>query len=331
MTGRRGRAGSRVRRARGRPRRRTPAGVGLLTAGLAIALVVLGLLAVVASRRGPSTPAVGAETATAAGAGGPSDLGAAGDETRVPAGDLALANPHAVDLPGAPAPPANRPVFVALVIDDLGRRVEDVDELRALGVELSYAVLPFEARTAEVVARLHEAGAEILVHLPMEPDGLADPGPGALLRGMDEAELARRTAEALDAVQGAVGVNNHMGSALSADDRAMSVILERVHERELFYLDSRTSAGSVGFDQARRAGMPAARRDVFLDGVLDPAAIREQFRRLLQVALEEGAAIAIGHPHPETLEVLREEVPKAAALGYRFVPVSYVLERTGGD
>jgi polysaccharide deacetylase 2 family uncharacterized protein YibQ len=250
----------------------------------------------------------------------------------LPAGDLALADPPpTVDLPGAPGPLVNRPVFVALVIDDLGRRVEDVDELRALGIELSYAVLPFEARTAEVVARLRDAGAEILVHLPMEPDGLADPGPGALLRGMDEAELARRTAEALDAVQGAVGVNNHMGSALSADDRAMSVILERVHDRELFYLDSRTSAGSVGFDQARRAGMPAARRDVFLDGVLDPAAIREQFRRLLQVALEEGAAIAIGHPHAETLEVLREEVPKAAALGYRFVPVSYVLERTGGD
>jgi uncharacterized protein len=308
-----------------------PAELGLLAAGLAIALVVLGLLAVVASRRGSSTPAVGADTATAGG-GGRSDLGTASEQTRLPAGDPALAeSPLALDLPGAPGPLANRPVFVALVIDDLGRRVEDVDELRTLGVELSYAVLPFEARTAEVVARLRAAGAEILVHLPMEPDGLADPGPGALLRGMDEAELARRTAAALDAVQGAVGVNNHMGSALSADDRAMSVILERVHERELFYLDSRTSAGSVGYDQARRAGMPAARRDVFLDGVLDPAAIREQFQRLLQVALEEGAAVAIGHPHPETLEVLREEVPKAAALGYRFVPVSYVLERTGGD
>jgi polysaccharide deacetylase 2 family uncharacterized protein YibQ len=227
------------------------------------------------------------------------------------------------------APVAERPAFIALVIDDLGRRLEDVDALAALGVDLSYSVLPFEARTAEVVARLRRDDAEILLHLPMEPDGAADPGPGALRRSMDEAELARRTRAALDAVPGAVGVNNHMGSALSEDDRAMGVILAQVGERGLFYLDSRTSAGSVGFELAHRTGVAAARRDVFLDGVLEAEAIRIQFRRLLEAAREGGAAVAIGHPHPETLAVLREEVPQARALGYRFVPVSYVVERTG--
>ena len=217
------------------------------------------------------------------------------------------------------------------MIDDLGRRLEDVEALAALGVELSYAVLPFEARTADVVARLRRDDAEVLLHLPMEPDSAADPGPGALRRSMDEAELARHTRAALDAVPGAVGVNNHMGSALSEDDRAMAVILAQVGERDLFYLDSRTSAASVGFELARRNGIAAARRDVFLDGTLEEDAIRGQFRRLLEVAREAGAAVAIGHPHPETLAVLRDEVPRARALGYRFVRVSYVVERTGGE
>jgi hypothetical protein len=236
----------------------------------------------------------------------------------------------AVDSPAGGLAP-DRPVYVALVIDDLGRSLDDVEALRELDIDLTYAVLPFEARTAEVVSRLQRSGVEILVHLPMEPGGTANPGPGALLRGMGDAELARRTVAALDAVPGAVGVNNHMGSALSADLRAMDVILEQLRDRELFYLDSRTSAVSVGFDLARGSGMAAVRRDVFLDGELEPAAIRGQFYRLLEIAREQGAAVAIGHPHSETLAILREEVPRALALGYRFVPVSYLLERTGGE
>jgi polysaccharide deacetylase 2 family uncharacterized protein YibQ len=235
-------------------------------------------------------------------------------------------------VPDAPAAlPADRPAFVAIVVDDLGRRVEDVDELASLGIDLSYAVLPFEARTREVVARLRERRAEILVHLPMEPGGSADPGPGALRLDMKSVELARRTAAAIEAVPGAVGVNNHMGSALSADGPAMAVILEEIRARELFFLDSRTSPSSVGFSHARNAGIPVARRDVFLDFVLEPDEIRVQFRRLLSIARDEGAAVAIGHPHPDTLAILREEVPRAVRAGYRFVPVSYLLLRTGGE
>jgi polysaccharide deacetylase 2 family uncharacterized protein YibQ len=251
-------------------------------------------------------------------------------DARTP-GESAKPGGERLELPFPAAPAPGRPAYLALVIDDLGRRLEDVDELEALGVELSYSVLPFEARTAEVVARLRRGGEEILLHLPMEPDGEADPGPGALRREMSERELARHTRAALEAVPGAVGVNNHMGSALSADERAMSAILSQIGGRGLFYLDSRTSAESVGFDLARRSGIAAARRDVFLDGVLESAAIRGQFRRLLEVARAEGAAVAIGHPHPETLAVLRDEVPKARALGYRFVPMSYLVERTGGE
>lgn len=219
---------------------------------------------------------------------------------------------------------------VALVIDDLGRSVSELSLLDALGVPLSYAVLPFESRTAEVVAEVNRRHWELLCHLPMEPRSGVDPGLGALTSSMSATELTAATRAALAAVPGAVGVNNHMGSTLSADARSMSLILKVVAEQGLFYLDSRTSADSVAYRSALESGIPAAERQVFLDS--DPAieAIEQQFDRLLRLASERGAVVAIGHPHQSTLEVLAYRIPDALARGYEFVPVSYLLDRTSG-
>jgi polysaccharide deacetylase 2 family uncharacterized protein YibQ len=220
---------------------------------------------------------------------------------------------------------------IALVIDDLGHDVADLRPLEALGVPVTYSVLPYEPQTPEVVAELRRRKAEILLHLPMEPRNGENPGPGALLQGMSDGELRQRTEEALKAVPGAVGVNNHMGSLLSAEEGPMNAVLSVLAERSLFFLDSRTSADSVGYKVALGLGVPAAERQVFLDGEATPEAIHTQFQRLLTVARAKGSAIAIGHPHPETLAALTREVPKAKADGFEFVPVSYLLTRAGGE
>jgi polysaccharide deacetylase 2 family uncharacterized protein YibQ len=218
---------------------------------------------------------------------------------------------------------------IAIVIDDLGRSETEVEEIETFGVPISYSVLPYEEETGAVVAELTARGEEMLCHLPMEPEGPGDPGPGALLESMSEGELVDATDRALAAVPGAVGVNNHMGSGLSSDPRAMRPVLARLAKKHLFFLDSRTSAKSVGYRLAIELGVPAAERQVFLDDVEEPAAIRAQFARLLALAKTRGAAIAIGHPHPNTLAVLAEEIPKAVAAGFEIVPVSYLLDRAG--
>jgi polysaccharide deacetylase 2 family uncharacterized protein YibQ len=135
------------------------------------------------------------------------------------------------------------------------------------------------------------------------------------------------TRDALQAVPSASGVNNHMGSELSSDRRAMDAVLGEIGSRGLFFLDSRTSPASVGYQAAQAMGIPAAERQVFLDTDADREAIRREFRRLLALAAERGSAIAIGHPYPSTLEILAEEVPRAREAGYEFVPVSYLLDR----
>jgi uncharacterized protein len=230
----------------------------------------------------------------------------------------------------APAERGGGPIgHLALVIDDLGRSLEEVRRIEGLGIPISYSVLPNEARTAEVVAALARGGREVLLHLPMQPGNGQDPGPGALHQEMSAIELTSLTRQAMARVPAAVGVNNHMGSELTQDPQAMAIILRVLRDEQLFFLDSRTSAASVAFRTARQLGMAAAERHVFLDPDPDPAAIRGQFLRLLELAAERGAAIAIGHPYPTTLEVLEQEVPLAIAAGYVFVPVSFLLERDG--
>ncbi|MEM8964034.1 MAG: divergent polysaccharide deacetylase family protein [Acidobacteriota bacterium] len=214
---------------------------------------------------------------------------------------------------------------MTIVIDDLGRSLDEVDRLLALEEPITFAVLPYEVRTAEVVAALRSHGAEYLCHLPMEAKGSADPGPGALELTMAHDELRATTRRALAAVPGAVGVNNHMGSGISSERRAIATVLGVIAEQGLSYLDSRTAADTVGFEVARQLGIPAAERHVFLDSDRSPESIRRQFETLLEQARQRGSAIAIGHPYPETLDVLQTELPRAREAGFVVVPLSHVL------
>ncbi len=249
-------------------------------------------------------------------------------ETAAPAAShMPSVPPEAPDTEPVKDGAAHLPGHVALVIDDLGERPEDLVPLEELGVPVTYAVLPYEKHTPEVVAQLRKRGVEMLLHLPMQPLNGEDPGPGALRVEMDAGELRAATEAAISAVPGAVGVNNHMGSRLSEDENAMVPVLQVLAEHGLFFLDSRTSASSIGYRTARSLGLPAAERHVFLDRDPSPEAIRVQFRRLLDLSRSRGSAVAIGHPLPDTLRVLSEEVPKAREEGFEFVPVSDLLDR----
>lgn len=312
---------------RSRRSRRSGPGGGprLLLFLLLLVAVVVGAGAFYVACRAPEGD--GGQGGGEGGSAGPASGGPSGEPAPPAVGVTAPEGAPADDAPLSILPGGG--AHVALVIDDLGASLDPLAPLGRLGVAVSYSVLPFEEETPAVVAQLAGAGKEILCHLPMEARNGADPGPGALRLGMGEAELASSTAAALAAVPGAVGVNNHMGSGLSADTDSMRAILTVLDGRGLFFLDSRTSAESVGYRLARSLGIPAAERQVFLDNDPAPGAIRREFGRLLELARTRGAAIAIGHPYPETLEALAEQVPRAREAGYRFVPVSYLLDQTG--
>ncbi len=197
---------------------------------------------------------------------------------------------------------------IAIIIDDLGYDTKLASSFFALDLPLSFSVLPFAPFTGHIVRKAREKGFEVILHLPMEPKRYPSvkPGPGALFLAMDESEIKRILDNDLREIQGARGVNNHMGSSFTENRDKMLFVLKELKKRNLYYVDSRTTGSSVGFRLAGNLGLPAASRSVFLDNDLDPRAIRIQMERLLSMARRTGVAIGIGHPHTQTLEILKE-------------------------
>jgi polysaccharide deacetylase 2 family uncharacterized protein YibQ len=222
-------------------------------------------------------------------------------------------------------PPAGQG-SLAIVLDDAGYSLDPVAAIGRLPKAVAVAVIPNAPLAREVARALGAQGRELLVHMPMEalPGNGPDPGPGAIEVGLPAAEIARRIDAGLAAVPGAVGLNNHMGSRATADRSAMEAVMEALKGRHLFFLDSRTTADTVAEDVARENGVAALRRDVFLDVVAEPAAIRAALGTALARARSEGRAVAIGHVHPITLEVLAAELSRPLE-GVRLVPPTRLL------
>ncbi|MFQ5876867.1 MAG: divergent polysaccharide deacetylase family protein [Acidobacteriota bacterium] len=221
---------------------------------------------------------------------------------------------------------------VAIVIDDVGQEMGPVLELAAIGVPLTFAVLPHRRYSEQLAAVLHAAGHEVILHLPMEPFGYPtrDPGEGSVSGRMRAAEIARRVRWGLGQVPQAVGVSNHMGSRATADREVMRAVLGVVRSRSLYFLDSRTSPETVGFRMAVEMGIPAVERGLFLDARREEPYIESQVRSLLRRARAQGSVVAIGHPHPATVQVLRRSIGLLRSAGIHLVPASE-LAGFGGE
>jgi uncharacterized protein len=234
---------------------------------------------------------------------------------------------HRPAAPLAALPSKSYRARVAIVIDDIGSDMAAVRDVLDIDAPLSVAVLPDLPYSKRSAAAAEDAGRDVLLHLPMQPlgDSTKGLGPGALMDGMDETTIVGIVESDLSSVPGVVGVNNHMGSYLTEDRESMDRVMQVIGRHGLFFLDSRTSAASVALKSARAHGVPSASRNVFLDDSSDEAEIRHQFQRLVNLSLKNGEAIAIGHPHPATLRVLREEIPLLREKGIEVVRVSKLM------
>jgi len=197
---------------------------------------------------------------------------------------------------------------VAIIIDDLGyHRDLDLQFIR-LDLPLSFAILPWAPFTKAATQEASGRGREILLHQPMEPRDYPciEPGVGALLLSMDEALLKGTLHKNLRQVPGARGVNNHMGSSFTENRGKMSMVLRELKKLGLFYVDSRTTNETVGLEEAKKIGVPAAERTIFLDNNPAREAISGQIRKLMMAAKRSGSAIGIGHPYGQTVDMIRK-------------------------
>jgi polysaccharide deacetylase 2 family uncharacterized protein YibQ len=225
-----------------------------------------------------------------------------------------------------PAPATGHRPLVAIVLDDLGLdRARTAEAIRLRG-GLTMSFMTYANDLGEQTDAARRAGHELFLHVPMEAvDRRADPGPHGLFTALSRDEILERLRWGLDRFDGFVGINNHMGSKFTADERGMAPVMEELHARGLMFLDSRTSPSSAGLRLAIAYGVPHAARDVFLDDDQTQAAIAKQLVRVEQLARQHGSAIAIGHPHDATIAALKAWLPLLGEKELVLVSVSAVV------
>jgi polysaccharide deacetylase 2 family uncharacterized protein YibQ len=208
--------------------------------------------------------------------------------------------------PAFPPGPIHPGAKLAVVIDDLGESVAFARKLVSLGIPLTFSVMPRLGETQDTAKLGASAGLDVILHQPMEPQRhyFFPPNSGALTMDMEPKGIRAILAANLAANPEAKGVNNHMGSRYTESADRMTVVLEFLKARGLFFLDSQTTPNSHVGEAARRVGVQVYSRDVFLDNVRSVRAILDQLRQAELVSLHRGQAIAIGHPYPETLLAL---------------------------
>ena len=255
---------------------------------------------------------------------------------------VAPATPPAASIPLTPPPaPSGKPVWqqfalampptggkpmVAIVIDDMGLDKIDAARVIALPGPLTIAFMSYATDLPEQAQAARSAGDEIWMHIPIEPmDGEIDAGPNVLKVGLPPDEIRRRLDWALARLPGIVGVNNHMGSRFTQDAAGMAVVMGELRGRGLAFLDSRTIATTVAAAVAGQMGVPHIDRDVFIDNDESVEAVLRQLDELVRVAQRKGFALAIGHPHPTTIEALQQWLPTLKARGLVLVPASALV------
>jgi polysaccharide deacetylase 2 family uncharacterized protein YibQ len=234
---------------------------------------------------------------------------------------LARPGPAAETAPLPPGAPR-----VAIIVDELGGRRDVFDTLREIRRPLTVAVQPALPLSAAIARDAVRSGMEVLLDLPMEPYRYPelDPGPGALLMSMPTAEIQQMVGAHLATVAPAVGVINRMGSRLTEDRPRMRAMVEVLAKRRLFLVDAYTSSQSVAYDEARGAGVRAARRQILVDHAAGEAGDRARWDEVAGWAERRGEVTVVVHDHPLTVRLLKEYVPRWEARGLRLVPVSYV-------
>ncbi|RDW19949.1 divergent polysaccharide deacetylase family protein [Oceanobacillus chungangensis] len=203
---------------------------------------------------------------------------------------------------------------LAIVIDDLGNNMKGTKEILSLPVKLTVAIMPFMPSTKEDAELANENGHEVIIHLPMEPKKGKKSwlGPGAITSDLSDQEIRERVESAIKDVPHAVGMNNHMGSKITEDERIMKIILEVCRENALYFLDSQTTENSVVSEVGAQMNVPVLENNLFFDAIYTAQHIKKQADLLSKQLIDHEKIIAIGHvgvPGPMTFSVLKEYIP----------------------
>nr|WP_245399650.1 divergent polysaccharide deacetylase family protein [Atopomonas sediminilitoris] len=220
---------------------------------------------------------------------------------------------------------AKSTAWLAIIIDDLGGNLARDRQVLALAPEIALAILPDTPHASVLAQQARAQQRTVLLHLPMAPAS----GPYAWHPALDSQQRLTRLEQALKQVPGARGVNNHMGSQMTSQRAAMDELMQTLASKDLFFVDSRTTAATQAAASAQHAQLASLSRDIFLDDNNELNAIRHEWRSALHLAQQQGSALVIGHPYPNTLRVLREELPTLKQQGVQLLALEPLIALRG--
>jgi len=215
----------------------------------------------------------------------------------------------------------NKLARIAIVIDDIGYRYTDKHALSLPGA-ITYSILPHTPYGKKIAVKANANNKDVMLHIPMEAENGKKLGPGALTSAMNKDEIIASLNASLAEVPFAIGINNHMGSHLTQQNEPMMWTMNFLKEHHLIFLDSKTTQYSKAGQIAKLVGVPVQDRHVFLDNQLTDSYITKQFKSLIRYAKSQKTAIAIAHPHPETIQALTRLIPTLAKNNIELVPLS---------
>ncbi|MCY9663798.1 divergent polysaccharide deacetylase family protein [Paenibacillus alginolyticus] len=237
------------------------------------------------------------------------------------ASEVAMPSQHAAEI---------KTKKVAIVIDDFGNNMDGTKEMLDLPIQFTVAVMPFLPSSKQDAQLAHDKGHEVILHLPMEPvrGKKSWLGPGAITTDLSSDEIHKRIVAAIDDIPYVIGINNHMGSKATADERVMKILIDICKEKNLILLDSRTTPKSLIGKLAGQNGVPYSENQLFFDDLYTYSHISNQMVKFKKLIHQRDVVIAIGHvgpPGKKTAQVIKEAIPiiqKEAT----FVPISQTMK-----
>ena len=225
------------------------------------------------------------------------------------------------DSPG-PREAGQVPPTIAIIIDDMGHNLQEGTRLANLEQPVTLAFLPYRRHTVPLAKLAHQKQKEIMLHAPMANTRNFGLGPGGLTSDMDSQSLKSTLRRALQSIPHVKGVNNHMGSLLTQQLKAMDWVMSELDRYPVYFVDSRTIASSIAGEVADAYRIPTLTRDVFLDHEQTEEYVDRQFKLLIKRARENGSAVGIGHPHKVTVDYLEKHLPMLDEQGIAVATVS---------
>ncbi len=232
-----------------------------------------------------------------------------------------------------PSPPATSvPPHIGICIDDSGQvnptsSTTPIYKMLRLGFPLTFAVMPYQSYTDATANEVYARGSEVILHEPMAAVSVPNPGAGGITDAMTLDQVRTTVATNLDNLPHVVGMNNHMGSLITQQTDKMTVCMEELKARNLFFYDSRTITTTVGYDVAMANGLLTAERDLFIDDTVEGTKARVRSFAVQALYAPEVPWMAIGHVRANTADGLAQIVPELQAMGVEIWPISRCIHQ----